>query len=280
LSLLTFLAENQLYNQKTIQHASPQDEGSGLYFHRLPFSVETHPSFQDIRIKNKYRVERKIGGGGFGDVCSGTCLLPSPAPKIEPVLWVGAASEAGLEPNNVSPVGGAGAAEEKPPNTVDPSPLTWPELAGPFPSKPELPKRNVLVAPGFDADIAAVEFGVQKVDPDIQRRRAWISFNPTGYVRTRQNCCTSTEAPQKTSQDIQEGAAKSKNRGRSTWIWHAPKTRWTSATIWPSIAIFFEHAQAKFFKRSQPRIVKEEVNGSQGREAPGISKSRRKDTTG
>jgi hypothetical protein len=70
-----------------------------------------------------------------------------------------------LEPNNVSPVGGAGIVEEKPPNTVDPSLLTLPELAGPFPSKPELPKRNVLVAPGFTTDITAIEFGIQEVDP-------------------------------------------------------------------------------------------------------------------
>jgi len=58
--------------------------------------------------------------------------------------------------------GGASAAEEKPPNRLDLSSLAWPELVS---RKPELAKRDVLVAPGFDADIAAVEFGVYKVDP-------------------------------------------------------------------------------------------------------------------
>jgi hypothetical protein len=40
-------------------------------------------------------------------------LLTRPAPEVELVLWVGAASEVGLGPNNVFPVGeGAGAAPE------------------------------------------------------------------------------------------------------------------------------------------------------------------------
>ena len=43
----------------------------------------THPPLQDIRIKNKYRVERKIGGGGFGVVYSGTWVLPSRATKTD-----------------------------------------------------------------------------------------------------------------------------------------------------------------------------------------------------
>jgi len=69
-------------------------------------------------------------------------LLTRPAPEVELALWVGAASEAylepnnefpvggagaaseaGLEPNNVFPVRGAGAAEVKPPNRDRPSSL-------------------------------------------------------------------------------------------------------------------------------------------------------------
>jgi len=39
------------------------------------FLMESHtnyPPLQDIRIMNKYRVVRKIGKGGFGEVYSGT----------------------------------------------------------------------------------------------------------------------------------------------------------------------------------------------------------------
>jgi hypothetical protein len=70
-------------------------------------------------------------------------LLTRPAPEVELALWVGAsseaylepnnefpvgggagaASEAGLEPNNVFPVRGAGAAEVKPLNRDRPSSL-------------------------------------------------------------------------------------------------------------------------------------------------------------
>ena len=50
-------------------------------------------------------------------------LLTRPAPEVELALWVGAASEAYLEPNNVFPVRGAGAAEVKPLNRDRPSSL-------------------------------------------------------------------------------------------------------------------------------------------------------------
>jgi hypothetical protein len=39
-------------------------------------------------------------------------LLTRPAPEVELALWVGAASEAYLEPNNEFPVGGAGVVSE------------------------------------------------------------------------------------------------------------------------------------------------------------------------
>jgi casein kinase I family protein HRR25 len=46
-------------------------------------NVLTHSPLQDIRIKNKYRVERRIRGGGFGVVYSGIWALPSKATKSD-----------------------------------------------------------------------------------------------------------------------------------------------------------------------------------------------------
>lgn len=64
---------------------------------------------------------------------------------------MGAVSEAYLDPNNVFPVRGAGAAEVK----------------------PELSKIDALVARGFDVDIAAVDFGVHEDDPAAGTGKVW-----------------------------------------------------------------------------------------------------------
>jgi hypothetical protein len=61
----------------------------------------------------------------------------------------------------MSLVRGAGAAEGKLLKTFNLSP---PELAGMFPSKPKLSKRNMLVALGFNIYIIAIKFGIYKVD--------------------------------------------------------------------------------------------------------------------
>lgn len=83
--------------------------------------------------------------------------------------------------------GGAGAAEAKPPNRINPldggragvaealsnrldpkSPLAWPDVClfpRLFPNKPEPSETDVLVESGFDVDTAAVELGVHEVDP-------------------------------------------------------------------------------------------------------------------
>ena len=51
-------------------------------------------------------------------------LLTWPAPEVELELWGGAVSKAGLELNDIFPVGGVGVVEEKPLNKFDLNILT------------------------------------------------------------------------------------------------------------------------------------------------------------
>jgi hypothetical protein len=84
-----------------------------------------------------------------------------------------------MELDNMFPVwGGAGAAEGKPPNglntldgggagVAEPKPLNVPPNVPPN-GKLELPKTVVLVALGFDVEIAAVELGVHEPGPTTE----------------------------------------------------------------------------------------------------------------
>ena len=66
-------AEAQL-NAYDIGGSSPQEEIFAGIFARYHYNYRYRKAFQDCPMNNKYRLEKRIGGGAFGNIYAGTCM--------------------------------------------------------------------------------------------------------------------------------------------------------------------------------------------------------------